>query len=359
MQTLKKTNTETALAAFGPYFHRKEARVDLRFDSVGSSPRSFTVLVADAVAKGPDNAKAGLAVYDNDNDRIVMDGLNRQPNTQLGLSLDQKIVLALMTEMTWGQFSSYVRKHPSYRGGVADIDSAQGVPAPGNMERQVALGLIEEGYSDIRPAVLREVHADRELPYTFPPASRAAIIADLAAHTLFKTGDDRDMLAWDVRMNFAWNRSGRIEGQDAVDDRFDSRWAKESGNASDIFAQACETALKPYLAEPFKVLDLDDSLPIELDVMGGRGGFVVLKSVNGTALRGKGPQGLATALDALDDQTLTQVWAATRILDVDFSRSVRKEIMTDLLHDARLAQEIEWGEEIEEDELDFAGDVGR
>lgn len=344
----------TELDATGPFLHDPRHKADISFDSAGDVPRSFTVVLAQGLlATAGREAASGIAIIDNDNGRVVCDGIQATSGTDGRPNATQLMAFALLPEMDWHAFSNYCRGHASYRGGIEDIDKALSLPHGGSRSRQVELGLIRPNFSDIRPIALREINSISAMPYRFPVSSRKAMINEILPRLHYRAQDGSRALAWDIRMNFKWNASGHVEGGEAVERSMDRRWAAQSDRDGDAFKQACDQSLQPFVVAPFVALDLDPSRAAELDVRGDNGGFLVLSSFAGRDMTFSGPRELEDKLDAMSDDDLSMLWATARILDVDLSKGVRGAEMALAMNEVRAALEVEWLEEVEA-EVEFA-----
>lgn len=343
-------NPAVALEATGPYLHAAAHKANLSFDSAGDVPRSITVVIAQgALATDGRAAANGLAVIDNDSGRVVCDGIQAQANSAHGPSMAQQMAFTVIQEMDWRAFASYCRSRPTYRGGFDDIDGDFVLPNGGSRGRQIELGLIKPNFSDVRPTVLKEINAISAMPYRFPVSSRQAMMNEILARTTYRAQDGSRALAWDIRMNFKWNDSGRTKDGETVCRTMDKRWADLIEGDGDVFKQACDQALQPYVAAPFAALDLDPSRAAELDVKGDNGGSLVMTSFAGKPMTFAGPRELEAKLEAMSSDDLSMLWATGRILDVDLSKGIRSAEMAHAMNEIRAALEIEWLEEVEEE----------
>lgn len=341
------------LAATGPFLHAREHRIDLRFDSAGDVPRSFTVVIAQGTLEhsAPISGN-GVAIIDNDSGRVVCDGIQASELRGAAPSPSQLMAFALLPEMDWTAFAGFCRSHDSYRGGFEDIDAGLALPNGGSRARQVELGLLDPDFEDIRPVMLREINAISGMPYRFPISSRKAMINDILGHMTYRAQDGSRALAWDIRMNFKWNDSGRVRDGEAVCRSMDRRWAKMLQEDDDVFKRACDQALQPYVTAPFVALDMDESRAVELDVKGDNGGFLVLSSFAGQSMVHDSPRDLEAKLAQMSNDDLSILWATDRILTVDLSRAVRAAEMADAMNEVRASLEADWLREVE-DEVTF------
>lgn len=350
-------NPAVALEATGPFLHAPAHKAHLSFDSLGDVPRSFSVVIAQGALATDDRAAPnGLAVIDNDSGRVVCDGIQPQAITVHGPSMAQQMAFTLIQEMDFRALANYCRSRPTYRGGFDDIDGDRTLPNGGSRERQIELGLLRPSFSDIRPAVLKEINAISAMPYRFPVSSRQAMINETLARPTYRAADGSQALAWDIRMNFKWNATGHVEGGESVERSMDRRWAPLAEKDGAAFKQACDQALQPYVAAPFVPLDLDPSRAADLDVKGDNGGFLVMSSFAGKQMTFSGPRELEAKLDAMSNDDLSMLWAAGRILDKDLSKRVRATEMALAMNEIRAEMEVEWLEEIDEPEAEVAFD---
>lgn len=334
----------------GPYLHLPAHKMHLSFQGDSDVARSFTVLIALA---RKDNAihldRNGIVVIDNDNFKVIADEIQPQSSGIRGASSEQRKAFEAIPGLNWAEFTHLLRSCEKFRPGVAaDVTEPTDMPAPGNAARQIKLGLRKAGDVDLRDDFLRAIHEAGD--YSFPRATRTLIINSLLMHPKV-AGRDGLQLSWDVRMNYAFNTSGKVTGGEEVDPALDARWTEAYAADESLMITAGERALAPYLQAPFSALEMDDA-ECELEARGSKGGFVVLGSFNGQKMCFADPRDMRLRLEAMDDGALMRLWAATRVLDADLGRANRAAIMAEELNTLRAEMEPQWEEDIEQ-ELSF------
>ena len=317
------------------------------FKSPGEVDRSFTILVHLAVTKdgGTDYAQNGIAIIDNDSTEIILEGAFPQGSATAGVSTRQNEAFEAINGMDWAEFGNYLRSSPHVVSLPADIQSRQAQPDAGNFISQVKLGLRKPEDRDLRDDFIRGIHANGD--YRLPRMSRTGMINEIMTHPTSPARSGRT-LSWDIRMNFRWDETGRIEGGEEIDSQFDQRWQREVSVNEGIFRRATETALAPYLVSDFSVLDLDDA-GCELDTDGANHGFLVMRSFRGASMAFETPTEFNTKLRSLPDSDLLALWATVRVLDQDLSRKSRTHEMRMVYNDIRAEMEAEWVVGLEEE----------
>lgn len=336
------------------YLHAPEHSALVQFETGAETPRSFTILIASDVLDASEGDPAnGIAIIDNDLQRVVCDGLYPQATMAHGASRDQRMAFGVLQSIGWREFSYYCRSRPTYRPGIPDMDVATFVPMEGNRQAQIVIGALNPDERDNRDAFIRNIDASPELPYSFPRASRDAMIAEILSHETYRPArNGKELLAWDIRMNFRWNASGVVEGGADVDAAYDKRWSAAVADDPQIFERVCENAVSVYVSSPFSAFEREDRALADLDIAGGNGGFMVLKGIAGRPLEFNGLSDLHEQLGAFSDGEIMDLWVCLRTLDVDLSRKNRAFDVEMGMHEERLALEQEWMNEID-DEVSF------
>lgn len=340
----------------GQFLHEEALKTTLFFAGEGQVARSFTVLVALASkpssAPNADPTCNGLAVIDNDNWRIVADRCLPQASGLKGASRDQRKLFLEVTTMDWSEFSAFCRSQATYRSGSPDLDARADVPAEGNAERQAKLGLIAPAPamtgvpSDIRSDLVRSLHDAGE--YNLPPTSREGMVKDLMMRQS-QTVRGRKLLSWDIGLNYAWDRSGRVEGGEILDADFDRRWMKEMAANPDHLRTASDRALAPYVVSGFNVLELGESAGCELNIGGDQDNFLMLSTFGEHDLSFRDFRELREKLAEIPDDTLLNLWTTVRVLDRDLNRQSRAYDVAWELNEIRAALEEEWLMEVDEE----------
>jgi len=319
----------------GPYTYTEGNLEDIRFASSGDVDRSFTVLIADhADDRMADGARAGIVVLDNDNSCVVFDGLYSDLPVK---SVQVMFRFADIVSLPWDAFAEACRTNPRYGGGISDIDTPAELPGPGNLDRQSALGLA--AILDARSPYIRALSEDPEVPYAFPPMDREGMASEICRHLMYVDPQGPwSHIAWDIRMNMGWNRTGRMRGLPPMDSGHDADWRHTVENDPDVVRNACAEALSVYVDAPTSILDMEE-FPCEFAVAGRNGGFLILKKFCGLHMGATRDVSIADRILKLNDDRLEALWVACRVLDEDLSPENRRRDMEYQMHLARRAFE--------------------
>lgn len=316
-----------ALKRTGAFLHRPEDIRRVSFALKDGDKRSFTLLVAVAQVQGATHVdRNGICIIDNDSRQVICEGFMVGKGRGGGASSEQIATLDRVADMGWLEFSEFCRSCPSYRGNLSDE------------------------CRDNRDDFLKGL--DGVEGYRFPRTTREGMISEILAHSTWTDASGRKLLAWDIRMNFPWDKSGRVEGGEELCRSQDSRWKKAVEGTSKLFRKACEKTLKPFLDTDFHILDGEEDLLCDLDVAGSHGGWLVLRALGGQDLRMKSSSELAAFLAEASDAVVRNIWATLRALNVDLSRKNRVQMMSWTLNEMRAELESVWLEELDP-ELDF------
>lgn len=316
-----------ALKRTGTFLHRPEDIRRISFALPDGDKRSFTLLVAVAQVQGATHVdRNGICIIDNDSRAIICEGFMVGKGRGGNASPEQIVILDRLTAMGWEEFSEFCRTCPSYRGNLS------------------------EDCRDNRDDLLKGL--DGVEGYRFPRTTREGMIAEILAHGTWTDAAGRKLLAWDIRMNFAWDKSGRVDGGEELCRSQDARWKKKVEGNSKLFRQACEKTLKPFLSPDFRILDGDADMACDLDVAGSHGGWLVMRALGGQDLRMASGAALAAFLAEASDAVVRNIWATLRTLNVDLSRRNRVQMMSWTLNEMRAELESVWLEELDP-ELEF------
>lgn len=316
--TLKRT---------GSYLHRPEDIRRISFSLADGDRRSFTLLVAAAQVQGATHVdRNGICIIDNDSRAVICEGFMVGKGRGGNASPEQIAILDRLTQMEWAEFSEFCKTCPSYRGNLSD------------------------DCRDNRDDFLKGL--DGVEGYRFPRTTREGMISEILGHATWTDISGRKLLAWDIRMNFPWDKSGRVDGGEELCRSQDARWKKAIEGNSKAFRKACEKTLEPFLDSNFRVLDGDDDMICNLDVAGSHGGWLVLRSLGGQDLRMASQTDFAAFLATASDTVIRNIWATLRALNVDLSRKNRVQMMSWTLNQMRAEMEAVWLEELDP-ELDF------
>jgi hypothetical protein len=325
------------LARTGPYFHHQDRICEVRFTSEGDTERSFSVLVAEGYEGVEDPSEhLGLAVLDNDNEMVVFDGLASDKPASSAVMIFR---LAHFESMDWSEFSETCRNNPRYRGGIPDIDKRTRIPQAGNPARQAALGLTREMNEDIRSDFLKSLHDDPETPYSFPPIDRMGIEEEICRHFCF-VERNKSHIAWDIRMNMSWNRTGRMRDGTETNPEFDYDWRTMVRDDPNVIEEACKAVLEPYISGPSVILDMEE-YPCEFRLIGKNKGFLIIEKFAGYFMSATRDISLASRLERLNDREIEALWGIIRVMDEDTSRQQRIHAMEQQMHLSRLEMERE------------------
>jgi hypothetical protein len=215
---------------------------------------------------------------------------------------------------------------------------------------QLAIAAADLRADDNRDDLLKSL--DGADVYRFPRASRREMIEQILGRKVWVEAAGLRHIGWDVRMNFKWDSSGRVDGGEELCASQDERWQDALDENDAILRRAAEAAMEPYLDPEFRILGGDEEMACQLEVVGANHGFVLMRSMAGRDMGFADAASARAALEDLDDAEVRDLWAACRVLDVDFSRANRVFEMSWHLNAIRAEMEADWLEELEP-ELDF------
>jgi hypothetical protein len=312
----------------GPYIHASDNIEEIRFPSQGDVDRSFTVIIASHAHEEPDDvSRAGIAILDNDNSKVVFDGLlsGKDPESPL-----MTFRFASIPSLNWAQFNKLCRENPRYCGDIEDIDTPEEEPMEGNFDRQAALGLMPQ--LDARSVFIREISANRDVPYKFPPLDREGMAQEICRHKIFvEQNGPRSHIAWDIRMNMNWNRTGRIKDLGGINPEQDANWRHTIENQPELTSRACADAISPYVSGPTHTLDME-KFPCEFEQVGENGGFLILKKFCGYYMSATRDMSFPDRILRLNDAQLEALWVTCRVMDQDLSLESRLRDMEYQMH---------------------------
>jgi len=209
-----------------------------------------------------------------------------------------------------------------------------------------AIALPEE--DDLRPVIA--IAVDGLENYSFPPTSRMGMIAEILSRPL-STERDGIFMSWNIRMDFAWNKSGRVAGGPEVLPEHDARWRKEVKDDQGIFQQACENALMPWLRDSVDLLECEGEMLCGFTVSSRPHDHLLLSSFRDRPMAFESRRAFEDKIISLDDDTLASLWTACRVVDCDLSRRARSDIMAHEYAKIRAIREQDWAYEV--DALEF------
>lgn len=198
---------------------------------------------------------------------------------------------------------------------------------------------------DIRSELAKIMHSFGE--YRFPKASRSSMIVELMAHKMAEK-DGQLYPSWDIRMNFKWNQSGKIADGREISPQNDEKWADLIENDPSIFHDACERALSPYIDDFVDILEQDGTLSASIDLLEPCRETLILTSFKSEALGFASRAVWTDHVKSLSDEDLCDLWMSVRVLDADFSKKSRAEIMAGIYNDIRHEKEEIWENDYED-----------
>lgn len=331
------TSEVDRLITTGPFAHAPQNIEEVRYPSTGDVERSFTIIIAEHAIEDPaDQTRRGIAILDNDNATIIFDGLCSGICPK-GPALT--IRLAAIASMNWREFSRMCRENPRYRDGTRDIDEPVDEPENGNLTRQAALGLNISPSSDARSNFVREISADRHVPYKFPPINRAGMTAEICRHKMFQQAPHCSAhLAWDIQFPKRWNRTGRIEGLRKMDSAEDSNWRHMVDSNPEITRRAQMNVIEPFTLIPTCILDMT-AYPCEFERVGENGADLILKKFAGRFMPSTRDIDMPTRLKRMNDASVEALWVVCRVLDADLSPASMVSQAEFEMHNLRCAYE--------------------
>lgn len=202
----------------------------------------------------------------------------------------------------------------------------------------------EQIKGDLRSALA--IALDDMGEYRLPQTSRRGMMVELMARTLYREGE-AFFPGWDIRMSFNWNQTGKVQGGLEVSREYDDRWNEVVEEDPSIFHRACEKALAPWVSDHVDLLDQDGGLECVFDLMEPGRDVLLIKEFAGKTMRMGDRSQWSSFVRSLDDQRLSDLWMAFRVLDADLSRRQRADIMASEYNAIRHEMEEEWDLEIE------------
>lgn len=320
----------------GPYLYRPGNIEELRFASSGEVDRSFSILISEKIADPASSvASSGITVLDNDNLKVVFDGLYGSDEYTGAQVL---IRFYSLVSMSWADFAEFCRNNAGYRGEIEDINSKAQVPSSGSPENQISLGL--SPIKDARSEFVRAISDDEGIPYSFPVMDRDGMMFEICRHLMYidpKTPWCQN-IAWDIRMNMNWNRTGRLRNMTEMDREQDADWRHMVENDPEIIREACEKSISAYVSQPVHILDMEQ-YPCEFETAGKNNGFLILKKFCGFHINATHDISIADRVMRLSDDAIEALWVACHVLDKDLSPEERRHDMEYQMHLSRMSFE--------------------
>lgn len=323
----------------GPYCYDTEAdRAIVQFDSIGSVPRRFEIVISSAYNAGgligPEIN--GIMIGDVDNRDVVLDQHFIQGSGYFGASVGQRQEFERIRSMDWSAFSAFIKSNPRYRdGSVPDVNDP--VPAEGRAP-------ISENV--IFPDTAKSAAIGSEIAY--PLSTKAEIVRFLGAHAMHREYHGPGYLSWDIKVRRLDNSLESQRKEFNLDPAFDERWeaALDADKEGNFFNQACEDALRVYVEGEFSTpFDVKDGR-YALGTAGRSGGHLVLTKMDGTDISATSRAEFMFWLeeDASDDEL---VGLYKVVASLDHLLANPKEKVEFHLADRRSQLEAEWKLEAE------------
>lgn len=334
----------------GPYIHPLEMCSDISFPSSGSRERSFTVLVASQNISRPDDLDAqGIAILDNDNGRVVVDGIrpvrNMTPDDPAAA-----MVLEMVCSMSWASFSKMCRRSDRYRGGIPNIDANLDTPLPGNPDRFTSKTPIFHPSADNRTGIMREMHLDKSTPYRLPSRTYAKMVDDIVEQA--KRFSEGYGLFWNLTPASGWNRTGRVANGPEIQEDFNEDWRREVSESPNMTNQAVLEFARPYLEQPSEIAGLGPEATCGFEIiLGGRRPVLKMQSINGHNLAADTEIEFLDKLSMLTKSEIAHLWASQRVMQGELSDEVLRESLPLYMADLRVALERDILEKDREDML--------
>ena len=202
---------------------------------------------------------------------------------------------------------------------------------------------------DIRSSFLKLLHEQEA--YDLPAMGRSEMISEIASHPMRDERSGDRLFAWDIRMNFSFNKTGHMTGGEEVSDALDNRWNELMREDPGLLRQACDQAIKPYFASGFQILG-EPGMDCDLEVRGDSGGWLVMSGFSGKPMVFAKDETVEQSIEQLSDTDLSHLWAALRVMNEDTAPEMRAFEVSWILNEMRAELEEEWLAEAEP-ELDF------
>lgn len=335
----------------GQFVHLAGQKKNIFFKGKGNVDRSITVVAA--IAKnddGLDFSKNGIAVIDNDNLAVLVEGVYPQASGVNGPSPKQIRAIQTIATYDWSSMLSFIWARDTYHKGVArDIDAYATHPDEGNFENQMLLGLKRKDQVDFRSDFARSIHSDGL--YDLPATSKSGMINQLLMRPLTKTKEG-SVISWDLSINPEWDLSGHVNGGEDIDPDFDGRWKREFRGDEDLRDQVFDRAFGAFFEEGFSVLEMEDAA-CELELTGADNDRALMRGLNGKPMCFENVSDFRNQLSKMEPEELVTLWMTTKILDQDFSRKQRHHDFQLACNTVRAEREVEWGRSVD-DELSFS-----
>lgn len=197
---------------------------------------------------------------------------------------------------------------------------------------------------DARSPLAIALHESED--YRLPATTLRGMTAELLARPM--VSQDRDLyLSWDIRMNYRWRQDGRHDAGPENLRIHDARWRAHLDENPQIFHEACEKALSPWIDDDVDLLSLDGQLVCRFELRRPCLEDLVLTSFSGSSMAFRQRSDWADHLASLTPGAISDLWMATRILDTDLSRRQRADAMNYEYSLDRHELEADWSNEVD------------
>lgn len=304
------------------YAHDTTMKRNINYEMKDGTARSFTLVLATGLASSSGNQDlSGIVLFDNDHDRLVMDGYRPVRNVAAD-SFAMKVSFEAIAQMDFPTLIKTCARSQRYRGDIPEVDA-----------------LIRKGQSDdIRSNLMKTIHNDPEAPYFLPPRSRDEMVADILSHPRHTIGDT-SYIAFPIRPTRPWNRTGRSAG-DGLDGSFDHEWRQVVLDDPSVVGSAITSALSPYLGEAFDVFEIGRTARCRLEMSGENGDAVLLAGFRGSNYSFRFEEEMEGRLDRISDDELAHLWMSMRVLDTDLDPELLRDDVENNLREMRRALEV-------------------
>lgn len=333
--------------AKGPYHYASEN--DIFEKKFGD--RTFTVVLSNAYNAGGiiGSEYNGIAILDENNRQVVLD---RQVEDRGFLGENRRAEFESIRDMTWEQFTKYVRKSPRYRGGISDIDNGTAPDAGDILDLWISKGRVENPSGpDLRTELMKKANATNESDYSYPDATREEMIVALARHEGYYPMNSNNggyVLAWDIKVHGNFSAS-KAEGFN-FDKAFDERWEKFEQTNEEVFWDACSDALYAFTEGHYQP-HADEDVKAKFYTNGRQNGHLVLSDWNGEKPSGWASCPMAFSnredfigwLKELSNDDLVSLYGLVRSVDADTANP--EMAVSYSLASIRQGKEEEWAEE--------------
>lgn len=333
----------------GPFVHQPENKHFLKFESVGDTPRVFTVVLYEAYDAGIIGSEHnGIAILDNGTEDdagmyvVAKNLLRGKPVHEQAKAFE-----AIKAMSSWQDFKTFLGSLPGVQHMPEDVaDESADYPYEGNVLNLVTLGVMEAGdEKDIRSKDMIAAHESDDVPYDFPPIGRVGMIAELmdhAVHNMDRYGPH--YFSWNVKI-WGTDDSGHYEGVDndkAFDDRWKEYWEENSEWLWNAIVEDCR---RRFSEGEYTTYPGNDQGDYEFAFVGRSGGHLALTAVAGEKIAFESMADIGIILNGLPDADLAKLYHVVKTLDVDATPEKARQEFDYQLAFHRETKEEEWVEE--------------